>query len=180
MGFRISCEQAIFNKGGVLLRGWGVKDVRDAEDLLFQAIGFPQMELYPQTFIDFNLRARELGVPPGGLTQTKLSRNAPPAQDGVMQTPHIEFGLGPHRPRVVGFYVEVPPAVDGSTARVYFPEASALCHMRDLEFHGITLRYHPAWQWLVAYQFNMPQRISSYHCHSVSVHITATAVYLAE
>lgn len=109
----------------VLLRGWAMSDVREAEEILFGDIGFAQMELYPETFLAFNRRAKELGVPPGGLTQTKLSRNAPPAQVGAMQTPHVEFGAGPHRPRVVGFFVEVPPAALGATARVYFPDAMA-------------------------------------------------------
>jgi len=117
-------NQVLFQKGGLLLRGWPVSNVTTAEDLIFQSLELPTMELYPKTFVDFNLRARDLNVlPSGGLTQTTLSRNVPPVRDNNMQPPHVEFGLGPYRPRVVGFYAEIPPAVDGATGRVCFPEA---------------------------------------------------------
>lgn len=112
-----------FSLGGVLLRGWNVSSVRQAEQLVFESLGLATMALYPEVFIDFNIRAKQLGVAPGGLTQTKLSRNAPLAHPGAMQCPHVEFGIGPHRPRVVVFFAEVPPAVGGKTARVNFPEA---------------------------------------------------------
>jgi len=116
-------RQLVFAPGGLLLRDWEIATVHEAEELIFEHMGFPPMETFPQTFLDFSQRATRLGVPPGGLTQTKYSRNVPAAQKGTMQEPHVEFGLGPNRPRVVSFFVEEPPAVDGSTARVFFPAA---------------------------------------------------------
>ena len=50
-------------------------------------------------------------------------RNALDAAPRTMQPPHVEFGLGPHRPRVASFFCEVPPAADGETALFSFPRA---------------------------------------------------------
>lgn len=116
-------RRCIFQKGGLLFREWNIANVTDAESIIFDSIGLQPMEQFPEIFLEFNVRAKELGVPPGGLTQTKLSRNVPVAHVGNMQPPHVEFGLGPYRPRVVGFFAEVPPAAGGSTGRVYFPDA---------------------------------------------------------
>lgn len=38
---------------------------------------------------------------------------APEAAPVTMQPPHVEFGLGPHRPRVAAFFCELPPAEAG-------------------------------------------------------------------
>ena len=43
-----------------------------------------------------------------------------------MQPPHVEFGLGPHRPRVAAFFCEQPPAEAGGTALFSFPRAIKL------------------------------------------------------
>jgi hypothetical protein len=117
-------RRRVYAKGGVLLRGWDVHSSKEAEALVFDAAGFAPMEPYPPEFIRFNLRAQRLGVPPGGLTQGPLSRSAPHAQEGVMQTPHQEFGLGVFRPRLVCFFAETAPAPGtGPTGRVYLPDA---------------------------------------------------------
>ena len=41
----------------------------------------------------------------------------------TMQPPHVEFGLGPHRPRVAAFFCEQPPAEAGGTALFFLPRA---------------------------------------------------------
>lgn len=123
---RSKIRNCIFTKGGILLRNWSIINVTVAERAIFQDIGLSPMEPYPDLFLDFNMRAKALGVAPNGLTQEKLSRNAPDAQKLNMQAPHVEFGLGPIRPRVVGFFVEIAPEEDGTTARVYFPDAVKL------------------------------------------------------
>jgi len=61
---------------------------------LFDEAGFAPMESYPPAFIRFNLRAKRLGVPPGGLTQDRLSRNAPDAQEAVADHVDVEDGRG--------------------------------------------------------------------------------------
>lgn len=135
-------RRLVYSKGGVLLRGWEVRSVRQVEALVFDEAGFAPMESYPPAFIRFNLRAKRLGVPPGGLTQDRLSRNAPDAQEGVMQNPHQEFGLGVFRPRLVCFFVEVAPAPGtGPTARVYLPDA---LERLSPELRGL-LRTHGWW-----------------------------------
>ena len=136
---RRQVHSAVFSKGGVLIRGWDLQKVREAEELIFEAIGFPRMEQYPDWFIDFNARAERLGVPAGGLVQKKDSRNAPDASLDAIQPPHVEFGLGPMRPRVVSFFCETPPAHAGETASIYFPDAieSLSPSMRELlSTHG--------------------------------------------
>mmetsp|Transcript_53 Transcript_53/g.233 ORF Transcript_53/g.233 Transcript_53/m.233 type:complete len:407 (-) Transcript_53:982-2202(-) len=132
----------VYAKGGVLLRGWELHSVKQAESLVFNAIGMSQMRPYPQAFLDFSLRAKKLGVPAGGITQEKLSRDVPAAQEGIMQTPHQEFGIGVFRPRFVSFFVKVaPPRGTGPTARVYLPDAVQRLspELRDL------LRTHGWW-----------------------------------
>jgi len=113
----------IYSKGGLLLRGWSIHTVKLAEELIFQVLNFPTMELYPKWFIEFNERAGRLGVPAAGLVQTKLSRNVPTAQKKTMQCPHVEFGAGPSRPRAIGFYCEIVAKSGGETGRIYFPDA---------------------------------------------------------
>lgn len=120
---RREIRSAVFEKGGVLIRGWDLRHVREAEELLFEAIGFPRMEQYPDWFIDFNERADRLDVAASGLVQKRDSRNAPDAAPDVIQCPHVEFGSGPMRPRVVSFFCETPPAQSGETAIMYFPDA---------------------------------------------------------
>jgi hypothetical protein len=117
------CQRFLFQPGGLLLRGWNISQVEEAEQVIFDCLGLSHMELYPEIFIKFNVRAQRLGVAPGGLTQTKLSRDAPKASHGTMQCPHVEFGLGPFRPRIVSFFVQIPPSVGGTTGRVFFPQA---------------------------------------------------------
>mmetsp|Transcript_24714 Transcript_24714/g.30371 ORF Transcript_24714/g.30371 Transcript_24714/m.30371 type:complete len:386 (+) Transcript_24714:110-1267(+) len=116
-------RKIVFRKGGLLLRGWDVKCVSIVEEIIHDAIGFQTMESYPQWFLDFNKRAERLGVPAAGLVQTKRSRNVPHATPNQIQCPHVEFGAGPYRPRVVGFYCEIVPQADGESGRVYFPDA---------------------------------------------------------
>ena len=125
-GCREWIRATVLSRGGLVLRGWRLRGVADAERLIFEAMGFPTAEPFPQVFLDFNARAARLGVPPGGITQSNLSRDAPRAQRGVMQPPHQEFGLSVYRPRVVSFYVEEAPkrGADGASGRVYLPDAA--------------------------------------------------------
>ena len=123
---RVHLRAAVFSaSSGLLLRGWDLQHCTQAEELIFDAIGFSRMEQYPKWFIDFNTRCERLGVPAGGLVQKRDSRNAPDASPSAIQPPHVEFGLGPKRPRVVAFFCETPPAQAGETALIYFPEAMA-------------------------------------------------------
>ena len=79
-GCREWIRATVLSRGGLVLRGWRLRGVADAERLIFEAMGFPTAEPFPQVFLDFNARAARLGVPPGGITQSNLSRDAPRAQ----------------------------------------------------------------------------------------------------
>jgi hypothetical protein len=105
---------------------WEVEHVSQAEVVIFEALGLGKMESYPAWFVAFNARCERLGVAPGGLVQKKLSRTAPEAAPVTMQPPHVEFGLGPHRPRVAAFFCEQPPAEAGGTALFSLPRAIEL------------------------------------------------------
>ncbi|CAK0798131.1 unnamed protein product [Prorocentrum cordatum] len=120
---RKELRSAVFSAKSVLLfRGWDIQ-VQHAEQLIFDAIAFGKMQKYPQWFVDFNVRAQRLGVPPSNLTQRELSRNVPKPVPKSIQAPHIEFGFGPRRPRVCAFHCEIPPAAEGETALIYLPDA---------------------------------------------------------
>ena len=123
---RASLRATLFSESALLLRGWEVEHVSQAEAIIFEALGFGQMESYPPWFVAFNARCERLGVAPGGLVQKDRSRTAPEAAPVTMQPPHIEFGLGPHRPRVAGFFCEQPPAEAGGTALFFLPRAIEL------------------------------------------------------
>jgi len=136
---REALRAAVFSENPLLVRGWDLSHVSHAEHLIFEALGLGKMEIYPRWFISFNERCERLGVAPGGLVQKRLSRNAPDAAPRTMQPPHVEFGLGPHRPRVASFFCEVPPAADGETALFSFPRALELLDpelRRLLHTHG--------------------------------------------
>lgn len=146
---RASLHATLFSKSALLLRGWEVEHVSQAEAIIFEALGFGQMESYPPWFVAFNARCERLGVPPGGLVQKERSRTAPEAAPVTMQPPHIEFGLGPHRPRVAGFFCEQPPAEAGGTALFFLPRAIELLppalHAK-LRRRGWRDAYHPELQ----------------------------------
>lgn len=55
---------------------WDVQHVAQAEEVVFEALGFGKMESYPPWFVAFNARCERLGVAPGGLVQKELSRTA--------------------------------------------------------------------------------------------------------
>jgi len=128
--------------GALLLRGWDIT-ATNAEQIVFNAMNFSKMEPYPSWFIDFNKRAERLGVPPaGGLVQSELSRTVPNPPPGTLQPPHVEFGSGPHRPRVAAFYCESGGICGASFGRVYLPDAVSklTVEIRSvLETHG--------WMW---------------------------------
>ena len=120
---RAKLHAVVYSETALLLRGWDIHEVAQAERIIFEVLAFDKMEMYPPWFVDFNARCERLDVAPGGLVQKALSRNAPDAAPLTMQPPHVEFGLGPHRPRVCGFFCEQPPAAAGETALFYFPAA---------------------------------------------------------
>ena len=123
---RASLRATLFSESALLLRGWEIEHVSQAEAIIFEALGFGQMESYPPWFVAFNARCERLGVAPGGLVQKDRSRTAPEAAPVTMQPPHIEFGLGPHRPRVAGFFCEQPPAEAGGTALFFLLSVGTL------------------------------------------------------
>lgn len=108
-------------RGAVVLRGWEVAAPDQAEALVYDDLAVEPLTSFGDTlalFGAFNERAARLGVAPDGVIQRERSRTVPVAKEGLMQPPHTEFGLGPHRPRVGAFYCAVAPAdsARGTTA----------------------------------------------------------------
>jgi len=110
-------REAIRN-GGILLRGWNLRSTEEAEALVYDSVGVRPVAQHEPTFVAFNKRAAQLGVPPDGIEQRANSRTAPHAKPGAMQPAHVEYGFGPLRPQVGAFFCETPPVSAGQTALV--------------------------------------------------------------